>query len=72
MEVGGGKDGKVAQLRTADGFDKVVEWYTERVKLKNRVRLPGLHTVLEGEGVAVIINSGDGETSITVTQKPNQ
>ena len=72
MEITGDKNEKVVHLRTTDGFDKVVDWYMERIKVKNRVRLPGANAVLEGKDVVVVINSEGGETSIIVTQKSDQ
>ena len=72
MEVNSGRDGKVVQLRATDSFDKIVDWYSERINLKNRVRLPGSNTILEGEGVAVVINSRGDDTHITVTEKRNR
>ena len=72
MEINGDKNEKIVPLRTTGGFDKVVDWYMERIKVKNRVRLPGANAVLEGNDVVVVINSESGETSIIVTQKSDQ
>jgi hypothetical protein len=72
MEINGEKNERVVHLRTTDEFEKVVDWYVERIKVKNRVRLPGSNAVLEGKDAVVVINSGGGETSIVVTQKSDQ
>jgi zinc ribbon protein len=64
----GGRKGKVVGLLTSDNFEKVVEWYTERIKPNNPLRFPG-NAVLEGEGVTAVITGGSGKTSIIVTQK---
>jgi hypothetical protein len=67
MEVGG-TEGKVTQLQTRDGFEKVVGWYVEKIKPKNQVTIPG-GQILESEDlVALITSSGDG-TSIMLTRK---
>lgn len=63
-----GTDGGVTQLRTDDSFDKVVDWYVEKIKPKNHVNMPG-SVILDGDGVGVLISStGDG-TSIQVMRK---
>jgi hypothetical protein len=64
----GSKKGTVVQLLTSDDFDKVVEWYMEKIKPDNPVRFPG-NAVLKGEDAAAVITGGSGKTSIIVTRK---
>jgi hypothetical protein len=67
MDIGG-SDGRVTQLHTTDGIDKVVSWYLQRVKVKNDVTMPG-GRIISAEGVNLLITStGDG-TSIMVTRE---
>ncbi|MGB7923774.1 MAG: zinc ribbon domain-containing protein [Pyrinomonadaceae bacterium] len=60
---------RVLQLRTSDPFDKVVEWYTEKLKPDSITKVPGdVTTVLHSEGVNVVITAGDAQTEIIVNQ----
>jgi hypothetical protein len=57
---------RVAQLRTSDPFNKVAEWYKDRIKATEEVNMPG-SLVLTGKDMKVIL-SGDGAgTVITLT-----
>ena len=68
MEVMGGAEGQVTQLQTSDAFDKVVDWYAEKLKPKSQVTIPG-GRILESENfVALITSTGDG-TNIMLTRK---
>lgn len=61
-------EGNVLQLQTTDAPDKVIRWYTERLKPTKIVRMPGNNAVLEAEDVKAIINGGEGGTSIFIKQ----
>lgn len=64
----GKTEGKVLQLSTADGIDKVTQWYMDKINSKENVQIMGATTVIDGEGVAVVIAGGSNGTSITVTE----
>jgi hypothetical protein len=70
MEITGEDEGNVLQLRTSDSFDKVVDWYTEKLKPGSVVRIkePTSRVILGADEMSVIINAeGDG-TTIMLTQ----
>lgn len=59
----------VLQLRTSDPFDKVVAWYVDKLKLTKTTKVPGLNiTVLNGEGINVVITGGGDQTEIIINQ----
>ena len=60
--------GKVATLQSSDSFDKVVAWYTERIKPTQNVAMPGSH-VLGNKEIKAIISGGDGGVVITLTNE---
>jgi hypothetical protein len=60
------KDGKVAQLQTADPFDKVTEWYKDKIDATEEVNMPG-NRILSGKGYKVILNGSGAGTVITIT-----
>lgn len=65
MNFGQGDGGAVIQLRTEDSFDKVFNWYAERLKPAQIVRPPGDSTgVIRSEKAAAIITAVDGQTNI--------
>lgn len=69
MEITGREEGHVLQLRTGDPFNKVVEWYVEKVKPTSTVRTPGENvTVLRGEGINVVITDTGAQTEIIIRQ----
>jgi hypothetical protein len=60
------KDGRVAQLITSDPFNKVADWYAEKIHPTEDTNLPGSR-ILKGKGITVIL-AGTGEgTHITLT-----
>jgi hypothetical protein len=63
-------EGRVLQLRTRDPFDKVVDWYVEKLKPNsNMVKVPGdVMTILRGEGVNVVITTKGDQTEIIINQ----
>ena len=60
------KDGKVAQLQSADPLDKVADWYEKKIKPTEDTHLPGSR-IMKGGGITVILAGGPGGTSITLT-----
>jgi hypothetical protein len=65
--------GRVLQLRTRDPFDKVVDWYVEKLKPATTTRVPGVNmTVLHGEGINVVITTEDAQTEIIINQGSDQ
>jgi hypothetical protein len=66
MEITGEDEGNVLQLQTLDSFDKVVAWYTQKLKVKNTVKNDE-NVILEGEELtAIITRTGEG-TNIMLT-----
>jgi hypothetical protein len=62
-------DGHVLQLRTGDPPDKVVRWYTDKIKPSETVKVPGGNmTILRSEDVRAIITSVGNETDIIIRQ----
>ena len=71
MEITNPAEGNMLQLQTSDSFDKVVNWYTEKLKPKSFVRQQneqGRSVVLANEGMAVIITATGTGTTIMLTQ----
>lgn len=68
MEVTDVSEGAVLQLQTSDSFDKVVNWYTEKLKPTKVVKLPNSNVILEAGEMKAIINAKDGRTIIMLTQ----
>lgn len=76
MRVTGGSDGNVIQLQTSDSFDKVVQWYKDKLKPEQTVEqgdpaveVPGHAVILQGKGVTAIITGQDGATGIMLTDE---
>jgi hypothetical protein len=62
-------DGHVLQLRTHDPVEKVVNWYTEKIRPTETVKVPGSNmTVLRGETIKAVITATGTETSIIIKQ----
>lgn len=71
MTVKNPAEGDMLQLQTADSFDKVVDWYTEKLKPTSFVKQQDEHSqsvVLGTKDLAVIITANDAGTSIMLTQ----
>jgi ribosomal protein L40E len=70
MEVTDVSEGAVLQLQTSDSFDKVVKWYTEKLKPTKvmRVSIPTPSVILEAGEMKAIINTEGGRTIIMLTQ----
>lgn len=70
MEITGDDGGHVLQLKTSDSFDKVVEWYTEKLKPTKVVRVkdPTSQVILDAGEMKAIINANGNATTIMLTQ----
>lgn len=71
MEITGADEGNVLQLQTSDSFDKVVDWYTEKLKPAKVVRIkdPTSHVILEAGELKAIINTNGDKTTIMLAQE---
>ena len=71
MDMTRGDEGGVLQLNTRDPLDKVVDWYTAKLRPAKKIILPGKNAVLRGGGItAIITGSEEGQTSIVIKQEP--
>jgi hypothetical protein len=68
--------GNVLQLQTPDSFDKVVEWYKEKLKPEQIVDpgnldtgMPGRAAILQGKEVTAIITAKGDVTDIMLTDE---
>ena len=62
-------DGHVLQLRTRDPLEKVVNWYTEKIRPTETVKVPGGNmTILRSDAVKAVITATGTETSIIIKQ----
>ena len=72
MQITGGDEGNVIQLQTSDSFDKVVNWYKDKLKpeqtIEQNMGLPGRSVILPSEQTTVIITQQGGATGIMLTQ----
>lgn len=63
MEMTRAGQGSMVQIETEDSMDKVVDWYTKRLKPTETIRIPGADVVLNSDEMkAVISNKGDKTT----------
>lgn len=70
MEITGTDEDHLLQLQTSDSFDKVVSWYTEKLKPKSVLRMkdPSSRVILGTDEMNVIINENGNGTTIMLTQ----
>lgn len=75
MRITGGSEGNVIQLQTSDSFDKVVNWYKEKMKPETVVEASdprggpsGRSVILATEAVTAIINNQGDATGVMLTQ----
>jgi hypothetical protein len=66
MEVIGEDEDNVLQLQTLDSFDKVVEWYTQKLAVKKTIKQEK-NVILVGEELTAIITRTDEGTNIMLT-----
>jgi len=67
MEMTRGTEGSVRTLRTKDPIEKVIAWYTEKLKPENVVRTEGA-VVLNGSNATAVISNDDGETNVVLKE----
>lgn len=61
------KDGSVRTLRTTDSVDKVIAWYTEKLKPETIQKTKDA-TVLSGTKTTAVISSEEGETNVVLSE----
>jgi hypothetical protein len=66
MEITGDDEDNVLQLQTSDSFDKVVEWYTQKLNPKSTIKQEA-NVILNGEEMTAIINRTNDGTNIMLT-----
>jgi hypothetical protein len=65
MEMTRGAEGSMRQLRTTDSFDKVVAWYTDKLKpTEKRIIREGPTGILKGKEMTAIITGEEDGTQI--------
>lgn len=74
MEVTSADEGNVLQLQTSDSFDKVVDWYTTKLKPTNVVRTKNptsnvVNVILEAGELKAIITANGNVTTIMLAQE---
>jgi len=65
MKVTDPNEGDVLQLRTSDSIDKVVNWYTEKLKPTRVVKGGGGNVVLNSDQMTAVIHD-DGSGGVTI------
>jgi hypothetical protein len=69
MEVNRAEGNNMLQLRTTDAFDKVVAWYTEKLRPTKTLNTVGPTAILRGEGYSAVINGGGNGVNIILKQE---
>lgn len=64
MEMRSGEGVNMVQLRTKDSYQKVLDWYTAKLKPGNEIISPGPSAVLKSDKLMVVINGAGVETHI--------
>lgn len=64
MEVSNPSEGNTAQLRTSDSLERVVNWYTEKLKPTQVVKTNGPNVVLKSSQMTAVINAQGPQTMI--------
>lgn len=67
MEMTRGVEGSIRQLRTKDSVEKVVAWYTGKLKPLKTVKTEG-SAILNGNDATVVITVEDGDTMILLKE----
>lgn len=70
MELADAQEGNMIQLQTSDSLDKVVKWYTEKLRPTSVIKQANEHSqsvVLATKEMAAIINANDAGTTIMLT-----
>jgi hypothetical protein len=69
MEINRAEGGSVLQLHTTDSFDKVVSWYTTKLRPTKTMRTVGPTAILRGEGFSAIISGSEDGANIVLKQE---
>ena len=56
------------ELRTSDPLDRVVDWYTAKIKAAEIIRTRGTEAILRSGKTSVIISNRGGATDILIKQ----
>lgn len=67
MEMTRGNEGSIRQLKTRDSVEKVIAWYTEKLKPAKIIKTPE-SAVLSGDRATAVISSDDGETNVVLKE----
>lgn len=65
MAMTRGGEGSVRTLRTKDSAEKVIAWYTEKLKPEKVIKTGGA-AVLTGTKASAVISNEDGETNVVL------
>jgi hypothetical protein len=68
MEMSRAGAGRMVQLETGDSVEKVTDWYTERLKPKETVKIPGREVILKSDEMTAIISGKGNRTTILLKQ----
>jgi hypothetical protein len=72
MEMNRSGGGSVLQLNTTDSYDKVVAWYTGKLRPSKTVRTVGNTTILKGAAISAIITGTDEGVTILLKDETNK
>lgn len=68
MQVTDPNGGNVLQLRTSDSLDKVINWYTEKLRPTEIVRQKNAPVILRTDQTTAVIKEEGSETSVLLHQ----
>jgi hypothetical protein len=68
MEMSRAGAGRMVQLETGDSVEKVMDWYTKRLKPSETVKIPGREVILKSDEMTAIISSRGDRTTILLKQ----
>ncbi|MDX6692707.1 MAG: hypothetical protein QOF02_310 [Blastocatellia bacterium] len=70
LDLKSANGGGLLQLRTKDSYEKVLAWYTAKLKPDNIIKTPdaGQSTILKSDKLMAIINSQDDGTNIMLKE----
>lgn len=68
MDMTRGDGGSLLQLRTTDSYEKVIDWYIEKLKPRETTKMPGPSAILKSDKILSIIASEGGNTMIMLKE----
>jgi hypothetical protein len=68
MDLTRANGGSLLQLKSQDSYEKVLNWYIDRLKPQNINRLPGKNAILKSDKLMAIINSSGEGTMIMLKE----